>query len=131
MRDQLRTAIQTNISAYTNFGVSTELPWLQGEIPLYTKNMKTVYVDSDNVEVTPLLSVANGADVDQIETSVAVYVSVDAKNAPANLSSVLSGIRSSKDLTTVDGIISRNVDMITDIDEDITTYTFNFTFITL
>jgi hypothetical protein len=93
--------------------------------------MKTVYVGEDSVEVSELVPVVNGVDVYQTETIVPVYLSVDAKNSPDNLSSVLSGIRSAKDLTTVDGIISRNVNMNTEIDADVTTYTFIFTFITL
>lgn len=131
MRTELRTQIATNISAYTNFSVSTELPWESNDVPLYNSNMRTVYVGNDSVEVSELFPVVNGVDVYQTETIVPVYLSVDAKNNPANLSSVLSGIRSAKDLTTVDGIISRNVDMETIIDADVTTYTFNFTFITV
>jgi hypothetical protein len=131
MRTELRTQIVTNISAYTNFGVSTELPWESNDVALYSSNMKTVYVGEDSVEVSELVPVVNGVDVYQTETIVPVYLSVDAKNDPDNLSSVLSGIRSAKDLTTVDGIISRNVNMNTEIDADVTTYTFIFTFITL
>lgn len=131
MRSELRSQISTNISAYTNYSVSTELPWESNDVALYSSNMKTVYVGEDSVEVEQLIPVVNGVDVSQTVTTVPVYLAVDAKNAPANLSSVLSGIRSAKDLTTVDGIISRNVDMDTDIDADVTTYTFNFTFINI
>lgn len=131
MRDQLRTQIVTNISAYTNFSVSTELPWEQNDSPLYLQNMKVVYVGAENVQTSELVEVANAVDVFQTETLVSVYVAVDAKNEPVNTQSVLSGIRSAMTLTSVDGIISRNVDMNSVIDEDVTTYTFDFTFITL
>ena len=131
MRTQLRTQIVTNISAYSNFSVSTELPWEQNDSPLYLQNMKTVYVGEDSVETSELIEVANGSDVLQTSTSVPVYVTIDAKNEPANPQSVLSGIRSAVTLTSIDGIISRNVDMDTVIDEDTVTYTFDFTFITL
>ena len=131
MRTQLRTQIVTNISAYSNFSVSTELPWEQNDSPLYLQNMKTVYVGEDSVETSELIEVANGSDVLQTSTSVPVYVTIDAKNEPANTQSVLSGIRSAVTLTSIDGIISRNVDMDTVIDEDTMTYTFDFTFITL
>jgi hypothetical protein len=131
MRDQLRTQIVTNISAYTNFSVSTELPWEQNDSPLYLQNMKVVYVGAENVQTSELVEVANAVDVFQTETLVSVYVAVDAKNEPVNTQSVLSGIRSAMTLTSVNGIISRNVDMNSVIDEDVTTYTFDFTFITL
>jgi len=131
MRTQLRTQIVTNISAYTNFSVSTELPWEQNDSPLYLQNMKVVYIGEDSVETSEMIEVANGVDVLQTATSVPVFVTVDAKNEPANTQNVLSGIRSAVTLTTIDGIISRNVDMTTIIDEDTVTYTFNFTFITL
>ena len=131
MRDQLRTQIVTNISAYTNFSVSTELPWEQNDSPLYLQNMKVVYVGAENVQTSELVEVANAVDVFQTETLVSVYVAVDAKNEPVNTQSVLSGIRSAMTLTSIDGIISRNVDMNSVIDEDVTTYTFDFTFITL
>ena len=131
MRDQLRTQIVTNISAYTNFSVSTELPWEQNDSPLYAQNMKVVYVGAENVQTSELIEVANAVDVFQTETLISVYVAVDAKNEPVNTQSVLSGIRSAMTLTSVDGIISRNVDMNSVIDEDVTTYTFDITFITL
>lgn len=131
MRTQLRTQIVTNISAYTNFSVSTELPWEQNDSPLYLQNMKVVYVGEDSVETSELFEVTNGVDVLQTATAVPVFVTVDAKNEPANTQDVLSGIRSAVTLTTIDGIISRNVDMATVIDEDTVTYTFTFTFITL
>ena len=131
MRTQLRTQIVTNISAYTNFSVSTELPWEQNDSPLYLQNMKIVYVGEDSVETSEMIEVVNGLDVLQTSTTIPAYVTVDAKNEPANTQNVLSGIRSAVLLTTIDGIISRNVDMATTIDEDTVTYTFNFTFITL
>tara|TARA_R110001599_G_scaffold286513_3_gene489067 strand:+ start:725 stop:1006 length:282 start_codon:yes stop_codon:yes gene_type:complete len=93
--------------------------------------MKVVYVGAENVQTSELVEVANAVDVFQTETLVSVYVAVDAKNEPVNTQSVLSGIRSAMTLTSVDGIISRNVDMNSVIDEDVTTYTFDITFITL
>jgi len=41
----IRTQITTNLASYTAFKVSSELPFDSSGIPLYVKNMKTVYVD--------------------------------------------------------------------------------------
>lgn len=125
MRTQLVQAITTAISTLTQFAVATELPWEQGGLPLFRKNMKRVYVDREHLEETTLLPTLDGSDVFQNDLITNVYLAVDAKNPPSQLDSAITQILSAKDST---GITNFGVesDYTLDKQEDVLTYTFEF-----
>ena len=50
IRDELLTQLNTNLATHTAFSVSSELPFNSAGEALYTKNMKTVYLDEDQQE---------------------------------------------------------------------------------
>ena len=56
IRDDLITQITTNIAAHSNVSISQELPFDQSGIPLYEKNMSTIYVDEQDIAVEELYS---------------------------------------------------------------------------
>lgn len=69
--------------AGSGIAVSSELPWSAGGEALYLKNMKKVYLDSDQEAVTEMFNCLNPQhDVMQREITVAGYLAVDAKNPP-------------------------------------------------
>jgi hypothetical protein len=125
MRAELLSAITTAVSTLTQFAVSSELPWEQGGLPLYRKNMKKIYVDRERMEETTLLPTLNGGDVFQNDLITEVYLAVDAKNPPSQLDSVISKILATKAST---GIINfgNESDYTVDKQEDVITYTFEF-----
>lgn len=125
MRTQLLSAITSATSTLTQFAVSTELPWSQGELPLFRKNMKKIYVNRERQEQTTLIPTLDGRDFFQTDLIAEVYVSVDAKNPPSQLDQVIAKILSARDTT---GVVNFGVesDFTQDLDEDVLTYTFEF-----
>lgn len=125
MRTQLLSAITSATSTLTQFAVSTELPWSQGELPLYRKNMKKIYVNRERQEQTTLIPTLDGGDFYQTDLITEVYVSVDAKNPPSQLDQVIAKILSARDTT---GVVNFGVesDFTQALDEDVLTYTFEF-----
>jgi len=80
-RSDLITQITTNLAAHTDFSVSEELPFDSGGIPLYEKNLKTVYVDEQEIAVEELYSTLDQGVVNQTTTTINAYLSVDAKKS--------------------------------------------------
>lgn len=127
MRAELLSAITSATSTLTQFAVSTELPWSQGDLPLYRKNMKKIYVDRDDREQSILYPVFAGQDVYDYLLTTNVYLAVDAKNPPSQLDSVISKIISAKDTTTL-VTSATECDYSIDKNEDVLIYTFEFRF---
>ena len=125
MRTELLTAITTEVSALTQFAVSTELPWEQNGIPLFRKNMKKIYVDRSRLEETTLIPTLNGDEVFQNDLITEVYLAVDAKNPPSQLDSAITAILSCKSKTGVVNFGNES-DYTVDKQEDVLTYTFEF-----
>lgn len=125
MRAELLSAITSATSTLTQFAVSSELPWEQGGLPLYRKNMKKIYVDRERMEETTLIPTLNGGEVFQNDLITEVYLAVDAKNPPSQLDSVISKILATKAST---GIVNfgNESDYTVDKQEDVITYTFEF-----
>ena len=81
IRDDLKSNLDVSLSG-SNVSVSSELPYLVGGETLYNKNMKTFYLDEDNISKTELINTLDNTDVIETETTVTGYLSVDAKNHP-------------------------------------------------
>ena len=127
-RSTIITKLQTDL-AVGNISVSTELPYTAGSDSLNIKNMKTVYVDADNTEITPNQMFLSGSAVDQTETTINAYLSVDAKNPPADLDTRIASIQNAKQ--SVANVFVRECETTSDIDSDIITYTFEYKFTTI
>ena len=130
MRNQLLSAITTAISTLTQFAVSQELPWSQGDLPLFLKNKKRVYVDNPQVEQTTLIPTLSGIDFYQTDQISTVYVSVDAKNPPTQLDNLITQILSARDTTGVINFGAES-DYKQELTEDVLTYSFEFRLNTL
>lgn len=127
-RDTLKANLDVALAS-TNVSVSAELPFNSAGEPLYTKNMKHVYLDEDNISKTQLFSTLDKSDVMQTDTTVTAYLAVDAKNDLSDIDTIVASILSSRDAVT--GQTVNECEMETDIEDDILTYTFNFNFITV
>jgi hypothetical protein len=125
MRTQLLAAITTATSTLTQFAVSQELPFEQSGTALFLKNKKRIYVDEERREQTTLIALLNATDIYQDDLITNVYLSVDAKNPPSQLDSVVSKILSAKANT---GIVNFGVesDYSVDKQEDVLIYNFEF-----
>ena len=125
MRSGILTRLQSSFTTSTVFRVSTELPWSQGDNPLYLKNLKTIYVDKPEQISSSLIDTLDYNGVDQIDQTLEVFLAVDAKNPPTQLDSAVSTILSAKDYTGVTNF-SNESDYTVEINNDIMTYTFEF-----
>ena len=127
IRDELLTQLNTNLSAHTAYSVSSELPFDSAGIPLHEKNMKTLYVDEDQQEVTQHVPVLNANKIMQTETTVNAYLVTDAKNQPSDIDTVIANVLIAR--TAITNIIDTNSSVETEIDDDRITYTFEYNFL--
>jgi hypothetical protein len=125
MRSELITQITSAISTLTQFAVSSELPWQQDGQPLYIKNKKKVYVDNDTKVESVMIPVLTFNNIMEDEIVTQAFVSVDAKNTPTQLDSLVTKILGVKDSL---GIVnfSTESDYTADKQEDVLIYTFEF-----
>ena len=126
IRDDLKTQITTNLSSYTNFGVSSELPFDSGGNPMYEKNKRTVYLDEQADSKVQLYRTLDQGDVYQTDSVVQAYLVTDAKNQPSDINSVITAILDAKDAIT--GTQTNEATYETEIEDDYITYTFEYTF---
>ena len=126
IRSDLLSAITTAVTG-SSVSVSTELPWVTGGIPLYDKNMKKIYVDTEEYIIEQLHTTFDANDVNRRETTVEAYLTVDAKNQPADIETILSAIIGTKD--TIINCYNRMYDLSSTINEDRVTYTIEFKFL--
>lgn len=128
-RDTLLARITTNLAAYTAFKVSSELPFVAGNIPLHMKNMKTVYVDEQQVEVTEFIPTLDNRTINQTLTTITAYVTVDAKNKPTNTDAVVTAIAAAK--SAIAPVVNEETTTSTEIQEDMIVYSIEYRFLTI
>lgn len=131
----MRQALIDGISALTlgTFKVSKELPWDAAGTPLYLKNLKVFYVDEpDSSESSDAFNTLCGGAMPTVSTritEISVFVTVDAKQRPANYDSLVTAVRRLKTLATLGAVRSRECDVITTFEADqmLTEFVFRFT----
>lgn len=125
IRDDLITQITTNLSGYTNFRVSSELPFESGGNSLFLKNKRTIYVDDLSEEQIQLYRTIDQGTVYQTQTIVEAFLTVDAKNQPTDIEDVIQAILNAKSVVTETQ--SNEAIVASDIEDDYITYTFEYT----
>lgn len=125
IRDSLITEL-TQALASTSVKVSSELPWFSGNQVLNEKNMRSVYVDHEEIENNTLIETLDNSDVFEKIITVDTYLTVDAKNLPSDIDTVIQIIRHSRQVIDAP---TRECDMITTIEDDRLTYEFTYRFI--
>jgi len=130
----MRTEILDYISTL-NLGsliVSQELPWEESGQALFLKNLKKIYVDATQYQNETLITALNGLNINNETSIVRILFACDAKQTPANYDTLVTDLKSAKDITTIEGVRSRQCDVSTDIENDslVTTLEIRFTKIT-
>jgi hypothetical protein len=128
VRSDILTQLGTNLAG-TSVKLSQELPWETGENPLYLQNMKTVYVDEEQINVEQLYRTLDQSNVNATVTTVNAYLSVDAKNQLSDINTVVANIllARNKIVSTTDS----SSDYETETEGDVITYTFEYNFTTI
>jgi len=130
----MRTAIYDYIKGLSlgQFRLSDERPFDASGQALYLKNMKTVYVDQEQITQDTVIATLNGLIINAETTSVRVYFSTDAKQLPSNYCSLTASMKLARNAAAIQGVNRREVDVTTSYDEDkmITEFEFRFTKLT-
>tara|TARA_R100000664_G_C2758782_1_gene147998 strand:- start:5716 stop:6111 length:396 start_codon:yes stop_codon:yes gene_type:complete len=129
IRDDLITQITTNTAFTSNVDVSQELPFESGGSPLYEKNMGTIYVDEQEINVETLYKTLDESNVNQTTTTINAYLSTDAKNEFNDIDTVVANLLIARNV--VNDTISSESNYETEITDDVITYTFEYNFITV
>lgn len=128
----IRDTLLANLSvalATSNVTTSNELPFDAAGVALYDKNMKKLYVSYDQTDVTEMFSTLDNNDVPQREISLNAYFSVDAKNLPSDIDTIVSRVLNSR--LAVANCFVKECNLTNDFTEDRLTYNFSFRFITI
>lgn len=128
IRNSLITAIGSKITAYSNFRISSEYPTSPDGTPLYIKNLRTFYADQQQPAFVEIFSTLDNAVLDKTETVINVYLAHDAKTEPANIAATINAAMLAKN--DINAIVS-TVDVTSQIDNDIITYTLEYNFTTV
>lgn len=112
---------------FKNFNISDELPFTSSNTSLYTKNVKRVYVDVEQVSLEPLI-ITFGNPVDAEVHSVRVYFSTDAKQLPSDYSTVVSEIKAGKNVQLNEKFFRRECTTATSFENDLMLTEFEFRF---
>jgi hypothetical protein len=126
MRTEILDYFTANkVSGYT---LTQELPWDASGNPLYLKNFKYIYVDSDQIAQEPLIDVFNGPGVINEITTVTAYVTTDAKNPPSNYATMVSTFKNARLDTDIVGVTQRTTQVTTEFTGDAQVTQFEFSF---
>lgn len=128
VRDTLLANLATTL-ANTNVSTSSELPFTSAGVALYDKNMKKLYLDVDKNNRTELFSTLDNNDVWQQEIIVNGYLTVDAKNQPTDIETVVDAVVNSR--LSVANCYLKECAVTNEYAEDRNTYTFEFRFLTI
>lgn len=128
IRDTLLANLSVSLSG-TNVSTSNELPFTSAGVALYEKNMKKLYLDVDQNNRIELFSTLDACDVFQQEITVNGYLTVDAKNQPSDIQTVINTIVNSR--LSVANCHLRECGVTNEYAEDRNTYTFEFRFLTI
>jgi len=127
MRADIITYLKTqNLGSLS---MTDNLPFDDSGVPLYLKNAKKVYVNTDQIASEPIVQTLRGVNINNEATSVDIYFSVDAKTLITNYDTIVSTIRQVKDNVSIDGVHTRTAEVATEYVNDllITTVTITLT----
>lgn len=126
MKTELLAYLTAQLTA--SIKTSQELPFEEGNNPLYMRNPRRVYLDEPKTEQRSMYATLGGCNINERITTVKAFLSVDAKNRNQDLDQALNILSSAKDITTITGVHKREFDYITTIDNDRLIYEMEYRF---
>jgi hypothetical protein len=125
MRKQILEQLKQ--SKFRNFTVSDEIPFSNSGTELYLKNVRKIYVDVEQVEVTAFIPLLNELSIDQEVHTVKVYFATDAKQLPTDYSETVTLIRNIKNTLNLPHGFRRDASATTRYENDILITEIEFT----
>lgn len=111
--------------------ISNDLPFDDSGVPLYIKNVKRIYVDKEQRTSNPVIQTLGGVNINNLESTVTIYFAVDAKTQLSTYDTVISTLQGVKDITTVQGVHTRNATIETEYVDDLLITQVAITFISI
>jgi hypothetical protein len=96
-----------------------ETPWSDNGTPLYVKNLKKIYVDNPEYVSENLVATLGTLQINQETTSIRIFLANDAKTIPSNYDNLITDLKATKDITTIEGLHRREVDVNVTYQNDI------------
>lgn len=129
----MRTALLNYLTANLTgtIKVSQELPFEEGNNPLYLRNLRRIYLDEPYTEMETAYATFGNCNIRQKVINVRIFLTVDAKNRNADLDTAITTLSNAKDSTTITGPFRREFDYVTTIDGDKITYEGQYRFYTI
>lgn len=126
----MRDEILNGLKALTlgTMTVSDNLPWDESGTALYLKNQKTFYVDEADSTESTAIATLDGSGFGNRETTVRVFITVDAKQKPTNFNTVSNSVRDLRNLSTITGVTTRECDITGSFEGDTLVREFEFRF---
>lgn len=126
----MRTEILDYVKALKlkNYNVSDELPFSNSGTTLYSKNVKRIYCDLEQITSEPFLTLFGNYNIDSEVYSTRLYFTTDAKQLPSDYSSLVSQLRAAKNVTTAENFFRREVTSSTSFENDLMVTEFEYRF---
>lgn len=126
----MRTEILDYVKALKlkNYNVSDELPFSNSGTTLYSKNVKRIYCDLEQITSEPFLTLFGSYNIDSEVYSTRLYFTTDAKQLPSDYSSLVSQLRAAKNVTTAENFFRREVTSSTSFENDLMVTEFEYRF---
>lgn len=115
-----------------NFGVSDELPFTTGNVVLYLKNPKRIYVGLKQQTSDLLIPVLGNHGIFAEAHTLSVFFTTDAKNLPSDYETVVDLLQAGINVTTAIKYFKHEVNIKTSFEGDlmVTELEFRFTKLT-
>lgn len=128
MRSEILAALQAQATSLRPFTVSTELPWTADDTPLYVKNLRTLYVDLDDIaqETSSPQTLQGATTVIQTRT-VSGYMACDAKTLPARFDTAFEAMLEAIDSIALAPQTHRTAQVTHAFEGDVAVFTFVWT----
>jgi hypothetical protein len=129
MRAAIIAGLEAQATSLRPFTVSQELPWTAADLPLYVKNLRTLYVDlTDRSQDTGEVPQTLQGRTTVIETQTCRgYMACDAKNLPAKFDTAFTAMLEAIDTIALAPQTHRTASVTHEFDGDLAIFTFEWT----
>ena len=126
MRNELVTYIRSQ--SLGTVSVSNEFPFSKDGEPLYLKNFKKIYIDHEQTSQDPLFNTMDGGSVVSETTTIAVYLTLDAKTPLVNYDAIVTQLQNARNMVALNSQLDRTVTVAKSYEGDavVTEFTFGF-----
>ena len=129
MRSELLTALQgLSKTALGTFTVVSDLPWQSDGTPLYVKNLKRIYVNSEDSNLDPIIDTLDGFGFAHEVVSLTVNYACDAKTLPSNFDTLIDAVQDLRLSFRNNAWHPRRVTKTTELDADVIIVRQEFSF---